>query len=176
MDELSVDEYFDEIDQAEDHLERWMSKAPRRYFRHPLCAWGSSDEKRLSVRDHLAKNGYATADVSNWLFEWRWNRAYINSLRSGNIEGIEYCKHSFLEFSTAQLKYDYAFAKDWFGGDLLVISLGHTVPFFADVADALFSRFKHEGVEFISLDPAYRRSRQRQQRQLPYISTEIGSC
>jgi hypothetical protein len=41
-----------------------------------------------------------------------------------------------------------------------VIALGHTVPFFAEVADRLFQQFVAEGVQFIPLeeavvDPAY---------------------
>ena len=60
----------------------------------------------------------------------------------------------------AQLRYDYDTSVEWFGRDVPMIALGHTVPFLAEVADALFERLVAEGVVFISLeeaasDPAY---------------------
>jgi hypothetical protein len=60
----------------------------------------------------------------------------------------------------AQLRYDYDATVKWFGRDVPMIALGHTPPFFAKVAHALFKRLVAEGVEFISLeeatsDPAY---------------------
>jgi peptidoglycan-N-acetylglucosamine deacetylase len=69
-------------------------------------------------------------------------------------------EHDFVEACVAQLRYDYDTSVEWFGGDVPMIALGHTVPFFAKVADALFERLVAEDVVFISLeeaasDPAY---------------------
>lgn len=54
----------------------------------------------------------------------------------------------------AQLRYDHATLARWFGREAPLIALGHTVPFFAEVADRLFERLVAEGVEFIPLEEA----------------------
>jgi peptidoglycan-N-acetylglucosamine deacetylase len=138
LDEVSVEEYCDEIAQAERYLGPWLSRAPVRYFRHPLCAWGNSQAKRTRVRSYLEDLGYQTAEVTNWVYEWRWNRAYINCLSKADQAGLVFCKQTFLEYSIAQLRYDCAFADEWFHHDVLGITLGHTVPFFADIAGEFF--------------------------------------
>jgi peptidoglycan-N-acetylglucosamine deacetylase len=152
--------YIEDIDLGETHLEPWLSKTPSKYFRHPLCYWGNTEEKRHPVKSHLAEHGYVTADVTSWLYEWRWNRAYRNCLDANDSEGVAFLKRSFLDFAVAQLRYDAQSSNAWFGYEVTGITLGHTVPFFADIAGELFSRLIGEGVEFVSLeeataDPAY---------------------
>ena len=58
------------------------------------------------------------------------------------------------------MRYDAACARTWFGHDVSGITLGHTLPFFADIADDFFAALIVGGVEFIGLeealaDPAY---------------------
>lgn len=157
---VSTDDYIADINLGQRHLEPWLSLAPKRLFRHPLCYWGNTDEKRQRVRSHLAAGGYETAEVTSWLYEWRWNRAYKNCQERNDREGLAFVRKSFLEFSLAQLRYDDLTARNFFGRDVIGITLGHTLPFFADIADELFSLLIGEGVGFISLeealaDPAY---------------------
>ena len=53
------------------------------------------------------------------------------------MAGLE---RDFVEACVAQLRYDYDTSVEWFGRDVPMIALGHTAPFFAKVADALFER------------------------------------
>jgi len=88
------------------------------------------------------------------LYDWEWNRAYKNSLLANDKDGIAFLRQSFLDFCVAQLRYDRECAKNWFGADFLGITLGHFIPFFAEIADDLFARLIEEGVQFIPLEEA----------------------
>ena len=77
--EIGWERYCGEIDLADRHLAPWLSKAPNRFFRYPLCHWGDTEEKCAKVLAHLAAKNYQPADVSSWWYEWHWNRAWRNA-------------------------------------------------------------------------------------------------
>jgi len=154
LNDVSAEQYIEEIDMAEQHLDPWLSKAPKRYFRHTLNLWGDTEEKLTKVKAHLDNKGYTIAEVTSWLYEWEWNRAYKSFLETDDCGDIAYLKQSFLDFSVAQLRYDAECAKKWFGADFLGITLGHFIPFFAAIADDLFARLLEEGIEFVPLEEA----------------------
>lgn len=154
LNDVSVAAYIADIELGESHLSSWLAKAPQLYFRHPLCYWGDTREKRDAVRSHLSDHGYRTVDVTSWLYEWRWNRAYRNCLERNDDEGRTSLGQSFLKFSLAQLAYDDLCACKWFGHDVVGITVGHPVPFFADIADEFFGTLIQAGVDFVPLDEA----------------------
>jgi hypothetical protein len=154
----STQTYIEDIDRGETHLLPWLSKAPQRYFRHPLAYWGDTPEKMNTVAQHLRNMGYQTADATSWLYEWQWNRAYLNCLDKADAAGIEFVRKSFLEFSLAQLRYDDACAHQWFGRDVIGITVFHVLPFFADIANELLVHLVENGIEFVGLDEAMRDS------------------
>lgn len=154
LNDVSAEEYIDEIDLAEEHLAPWLSKAPKRYFRHTLIYWGNTEDKLTKVKAHLDKKRYTVADATSMLYEWEWNRAYKNALEADDKDRIAFLKQSFLNFCVAQIRYDTDCARNWFGTDFLGITLGHFIPFFAEFADDLFARLIDEGVQFIPLEEA----------------------
>lgn len=158
--DVDAQTYCREIDEADAHLAQWIDRAPTRFFRHTLCHWGETAMKRDTVARHLESKGYRVADVTTWLFEWEWNRAWLNARERNDRETMRWLEREFLEASLAQLLYDQASLVRWFGREVPAIALGHTLPFFAEVADALLARFVAAGVTFIPLeeavaDPAY---------------------
>lgn len=154
LNDVSAERYIEEIDLAEEHLAPWLSKAPKRYFRHTLNYWGNTEEKLTKVKEHLDERGYMVAEATSFLYEWEWNRAYKNFLEVDDKDSIAFLRQSFLDFCVAQIRYDMECAKKWFGADFLGITLGHFIPFFAEIADDLFARLSEEGVEFIPLEEA----------------------
>lgn len=158
--EIGWERYCGEIDLADRHLAPWLSKAPNRFFRYTLCHWGDTEEKRAKVLAHLAAKNYQPADVSSWWYEWHWNRAWRNARDRADSGAAKQLERDFIAACIAQLRYDHTTLAQWFGHEAPVIALGHTVPFFAEVADRLFEQFVAEGVQFIPLeeavaDPAY---------------------
>ena len=146
--------FISDIRRADALLAKWIAKAPRRLFRHPLCHWGDTPEKLALVNAALIEDALTPVDVTSWSYEWVWNRAYRNADEAGDQEALTFIRESFLDFSIAQFRHDQAAAKDWFGHEIIGITLGHNVPFFADIADAYFARWIAEGVEFVPLEDA----------------------
>lgn len=154
LNDVSADRYIEEIDLADKHLEPWLSKAPDRFFRYTLNLWGNTEEKRRRVKAHLDELKYTITEVTTWFYEWRWNAAFEKCLAKGDQTDIQFLKRSFFDFSVAQLRYDMTTASEWFGREIKGITLGHNVPFFAEIASDFFTRLKDEGLEFISLEEA----------------------
>jgi hypothetical protein len=151
---VDVETFIADIDAAELALAPWLQEAPLRLFRHPLCHWGETPDKLRKVNAHLEGRGLTTVDVTSWAYEWTWNRAYRNAMDANDKAAIAFVKSSFLNFSVAQLRHDMSAARAWFGADVVGITLGHNVPFFADIASDYFARLRQEGAEFVSLEEA----------------------
>ncbi len=163
LNDTEPDDFIHDISVADELLARWITKAPLRAFRHPLDFWGNTEDKRVRVNAHLARLGYRSADVTSWFYEWEWDRAWQFLLRSDRVEEAEALKAEFVDYAAAQVAHDARNCRDLFGHDVVAIGLAHNVAFFAEVADAFFSRLGAEGVTFCPLDealddPAYSRS------------------
>jgi len=152
--DINAAAFIADIAEGERKLARWLNKAPRKLFRHPLCHWGETATKLAAVNAYLADIGATPVDVTSWCYEWTWNRAYRAARDAGDRKAEIYVKDSFLTFSLAQLMFDQAAAKAWFGQDITAITLGHNVPFFADVAADYFGRLIDAGVMFVALEDA----------------------
>ncbi|AXI48272.1 hypothetical protein C1J03_21115 [Sulfitobacter sp. SK012] len=159
--DVTAEAFIEDIDAAERHLAPWLPKAPLKLFRHPLCHWGETPEKLGDVNAHLQRRGLTPVDVTSWAYEWTWNRAYRNALDAQDEAAAEHVKASFLDFSAAQLRHDMAAAEAWFGEEIIGITLGHNVPFFADIASDYFARLKEEGAVFVPLEDALQGPAQR---------------
>lgn len=152
--DVTAERFIADIDTAEQKLATWLAEAPMKLFRHPLCHWGETPDKLQKVNAHLEVRGLTTVDVTSWAYEWTWNRAYRNAMDANDKAAIEFVRKSFLDFSVAQLRHDMKSAEAWFGEEIIGITLGHNVPFFADIASEYFGRLKEEGVEFVPLEDA----------------------
>jgi peptidoglycan/xylan/chitin deacetylase (PgdA/CDA1 family) len=161
LNDFSSEDFIADIDSAEELLQPWLKRSPEKLFRHPLNLWGNTEEKRAAVTAHIAKLDYAIADVTSYLFEWEWDRAWRWLQQTGKTEEAEDLKSAFVEFSIAQMAYDQACCREVFGHDVIGIALAHYVAFFAEVADPLLARMRREGIQFVPLaeaiaDPAYK--------------------
>lgn len=163
--QVTAEAFNADIDLAEARLAPWLARAPKKLFRHPLCHWGETPAKLAAVNDHLAGIGASPVDVTSWGHEWVWNRAWRTAREQRDTGALGFLKDSFLEFSVAQLMFDQAAAKDWFGQDITAITLGHNVPFFAEIASAYFARLIEAGVTFVPLQEAL----------IPPVQDSVGS-
>lgn len=152
--DVSAERFIADIDQAEAALAPWLRDAPMQLFRHPLCHWGETPGKLRKVNSHLENKGLTAVDVTSWAYEWTWNRAFRNAMDANDKAGMDFVRKSFLDFSVAQLRHDMKSAHEWFGEEIIGITLGHNVPFFADIASDYFGRLKEQGVEFVPLEDA----------------------
>jgi len=161
--DVSAETYINDIELATQHLAPWMARSPGKFFRYTLNRWGETEEKVRKVKAHLDANDYVIGEVTTWFFEWNWNRAYENCLRTGDQESIAFLKRSFLDFTVAQMAFDTASVTEWYGQEIEGIALIHNMPFLAEVLDEMLARLIAAGVEFVpfeavAVDPFYDRA------------------
>jgi len=161
--ETDAEGYIREIDLAHRHLGPWLRKAPALYFRHTLNLWGETEEKLSRVREHIAILGYKIAEVTSWLYEWDWDRAFRACLAKGDEAGIRFLQESFIDYVPKQLAYDREGSQALFGRDIPHVILIHAVPFLGTVMEDFLDALKKHGVVFTPLeeiadDPLYRRA------------------
>jgi hypothetical protein len=154
LNDTDPDDFIHDISVADELLTPWIAKAPLRAFRHPLDLWGNTENKRVRVNAHLARLGYRSADVTSWFYEWEWDRAWRLLLQSGRLEEADSLKAEFVDYAAAQVVHDARNCRDFFEHDVVAIGLAHNVAFFAEVADAFFSRLIAEGVTVVPLAEA----------------------
>jgi len=143
-----------DVDTADTRLAPWVEAAPLRLFRHPLCHWGETDEKRVAINRHLSRTGLTPVDVTSWVYEWTWNRAWLAAREAGDRVAEQFVCDSFVPFAIAQHRHDAAAAQAWFGEDVPGIALGHNVAFFAEIASDYFGGLVDAGVEVVPLEQA----------------------
>lgn len=152
--DLSAEDYISDIDLCEEHLGKYISQAPGKYFRYTFNRWGDTEEKVVKIKKHIDAKGYGIGEVTSWFYEWEWDKAYKRCAEQNDQEGMQFLIDSFIDFSIAQLKFDTEEGIKWHGRPFNGVILGHIIPFMAIVADRMFERFLDEGVEFISLEEA----------------------
>ncbi|MCC1491052.1 polysaccharide deacetylase family protein [Cognatishimia sp. F0-27] len=154
--DVTADAFIADIAEAERLLAPWLTRAPMRLFRHPLCHWGETQDKLDRVNAYLEAERWIPVDVTSWTYEWAWNRAYLRATEAGDTRAREFVIESFLDFAVAQHRHDHAAAQAWFGEEIVGIALGHNVAFFADVASDYFGKLIEAGVTFVPLSEALR--------------------
>ena len=159
--DTSAEAFIADIETAAARLAHWVAVAPLKLFRHPLCHWGETPEKLAAVNEALGSAGLTPVDVTSWVYEWTFNRAYRNALDAGDAAALAFVADSFLDFAVAQMRHDHLAAETWFGEEVIGITLGHNVPFFADIASRFFGRLVDEGVVFVPLQQALSGATQR---------------
>lgn len=162
LNDFGHEQFIADIVIGDELMKPWLDRASQKLFRHPLNLWGDTEEKRVAVNAHLFATGTTPADVTSYLFEWEWDRAWRWLIQAGRTAEAEKLKAEFIDFCVAQIAYDQACLKTVFGRDVAGIGLAHYVAFLAEVADPLLARLRKEGIAFVPLeealgDPAYDR-------------------
>lgn len=159
--DCSADAFIADIDRATAKLAPWMGSAPRQLFRHPLCHWGETDAKRAAINSHLLTADLVPVDVTSWVYEWTFNRAWLAAREVGDRAGETFVFDTFVPFAIAQHRFDAVAAQAWFGEDVPGIALGHNVAFFSEIAGDYFAGLKAAGIDVVSLDQALCGAQQR---------------
>ena len=154
LNDVSAERYIHDVAVADELLRPWLSQAPSKTFRYTLNLWGDTEEKRLKVKAYLDQAEYIPADVTTWLFEWEWDRAWRHLRQEERTDEARQLEEDYVQFCIAQLRHDQQCCRDFFGREPVGILLGHNVQFFAVTLDALLTAMSTNGVEFVALEEA----------------------
>lgn len=148
-------------------------RASHRMFRYPFLDEGDTLEKRDAVRAYLASAGYTVAQVTVQYDDWAWTSAYTRCLGARDQDGIAWLHHHVGKAADARLRESRALARRVVGHDIPHILLIHPSAFTALSLAPILSRWREQGVTFVSLeqalaDPTYRIN--------PNVPDECAEC
>ena len=154
LNDVSAERYIHDIAVADELLAPWMSQAPSKTFRYTLNLWGDTEAKRAEVKAYLDQAGYVPADVTTWVFEWEWDRAWRHLRQTGKSDEARELEDAYVAFCIAQLRHDQRTCRDFFGREPVGILLGHNVQFFAVTLDRLLTALSENGIVLVALEDA----------------------
>ncbi|TCP42615.1 peptidoglycan/xylan/chitin deacetylase (PgdA/CDA1 family) [Tamaricihabitans halophyticus] len=149
-------QYIADIQRSETLIERWIDRAPTRYFRYCLDMWGDTPEKTNDVQAYLASAGYLPAPVSCWFYDAQFIVPYWRTLLTGDDQARHWVQDKIVEAAVAQLRSQTAIARKVHGRDPVHIGLMHGTAAMADTAERIIEAYMALGVEFVTLEEAMR--------------------
>lgn len=151
---LTANAYLDDIDRAD----RWLKDRPgfRRWFRYPYLNEGRQDkEKRDAVRVGLAKrgyrNGYVTAESSDWFIE----SMASDAVKAGKAIDRDALRNLYVESHVQAANFYDALAIKTLGRSPAHVMLLHENDVAAYYIGDLVSALKADGWTIITADEAY---------------------
>lgn len=161
LDQVSLQEFEDNIQKDEPLLQLQMKGADWHWFRFPYLAEGNTIEKKTGIRVYLAQHGYKIAGVTMSFADYDWNEPYARCSEKHNPAKILWLEHSYLRAAEDDIAYRHAMSQQLFGHDIPYVLLMHIGAFDAHMLPRLLAMYKRHGFTFISLataekDPFYR--------------------
>jgi peptidoglycan-N-acetylglucosamine deacetylase len=152
---LSAADYLADIDKAE----AWLKGRPgyRPWFRFPYLFEGGDDKaKRDEVRAGVAarglRNGYVTADGSDWHLE----QLTIDAAKAGKPMDMKALRRLYLQMQLSAAEYHDKMARTTLGRSPAHVLLLHETDLAALFIGDLVTELRREGWTIITADAAYR--------------------
>ena len=170
-----ADAYLADIDRAEGWLKG--RKGYRPWFRFPYLDEGGRDKvKRDAARAGLAarglRNGYVTADGSDWHLE----QLTLDAKAAGKAMHMKQLERLYIGAQLSALEYHDQLARDTIGRSPAHVLLMHETDLAALFLTELIAQMRRQGWTIITADEAYADPIATEQPDVPYASgTLIGS-
>ncbi|MCW3848777.1 GDSL-type esterase/lipase family protein [Sphingomonas sp. LB-2] len=157
LDQISDDQFVDELKRNEPLLQSLMGKQDWHWFRYPFLAEGGADPaRRARIRTLLAANGYKVAPVTMGFDDWAYNDIYARCVAKGDTGAIAQMETWFLDGAEANIARYRAMAKTLYGHDVPYVILMHLGAFDARMMPRLLALYRKHGFRFVSLEEAMR--------------------
>ncbi len=160
LNQVTVDEFKQEIVRNEPLLERLGARTDWRWFRYPYLGEGDDPAKRAEIRNFLGDRGYRIAGVSMDFSDWQWTAPYARCVAAGDQRAVAELERMYLDAARSSLETRRELARRLYGRDIPHVLLLHVGAFSARMLPRLLELYRAEGVRFVSLpqaqaDPAY---------------------
>jgi peptidoglycan/xylan/chitin deacetylase (PgdA/CDA1 family) len=153
LSQVDVDQFINNIDQAEHLLSKFANRRP--WFRFPLLDEGSTIAARNKLRTALSErglqNGYVTIDNYDWYLERKWMQAVQNSL---DVD-MDQLRNAYLKVLMEAVRNRDSVATRLLDRSPAHVLLLHENDLAALFIDDLVTELRNEGWEIISPDEAY---------------------
>jgi peptidoglycan/xylan/chitin deacetylase (PgdA/CDA1 family) len=148
--------YEADVLRGETETRRLLAERGRtpRYFRHPFTQTGPTVELRQAFEAFLADHGYAVAPFSIETSDYVFDAVRRDALSRRDRAAVERLRRTYLDHSTAVVRFMQALALDTFGRPIPQVLLVHAHGTNADALDALLARLAADGYRFVRLATA----------------------
>jgi len=154
LNDLSTNDYIDEITKDEATLKEYSSGKDWHWFRYPYLVEGTDPEKRKVIRDALAQRGYHIAAVTMSFGDYRWNAPYARCMTRHDDESAKLLERSYLQAAVDAIDQSHLMSNVLYKRDIPYVLLMHVGAFDAHMLPRLLAMYKAKGVKLITLDQA----------------------
>jgi len=154
LNDLSVDEYVEEIIRNEAALKEYSNGKEWHWFRYPFLSEGTDPEKRKLVRDALAARGYHIAAVSMSFGDYMWNAPYARCMAKQDMESAKLLERSYLQAASDAIDQSHLMSTVLYKRDIPYVLLMHVGAFDARMLPKLLAMYKAKGIKLITLEQA----------------------
>lgn len=161
LNKLALVDYLADVDKGEAILRKIEpNEASWRTFRYPFLFEGDTMDKRKGVRDHLAKRGYAIAEVTIDADDWAFNPPFARCSDKGDVAALAELRRDFVAAHVEELRRMRSLTRELMGREVPHVLLLHVGAADADAIDDLLTAYEREGAVWIELraalaDPFY---------------------
>ena len=154
----SID-YITDIDRNHDFLLTY-GQSFYSYFRYPFLHEGNTQERRTSIRNHLAKSDYRIAQVTIDHNDWEWYRPFSRCLNKNDHAKIKMLREMYDSEAKVNLQVAQMLSQFLFKRSIKHIALMHPNVMTVEQLDTTLTNWTQAGAEFITLreamkDPVY---------------------
>jgi len=154
LNNVSVDQFVDEIIKDEDALKEFSKGKDWHWFRYPYLVEGTDPEKRKLVRDALVQHGYRIAAVTMSFEDYLWNAPYARCAARQDAEAIKTLERSYLKAASDAIEQSHLMSNVLYKRDIPYVLLMHMGGFDAYMLPKLLAMYKAKGVKLITLEQA----------------------
>ncbi len=156
INDLSPEEYFDEILRGEKVTRPLSLKAgrPYRFYRHPFLSAGDNLAIRKQLDEFLKKHDYRIAPNTITYQDYTFSGAYETAINRGDSVLARKIREAYLPYTLARWEAAEQQARDLFGRDIRHILMVHANRLNADAFSDVAKMMRDRGYTFISIDEA----------------------
>jgi peptidoglycan/xylan/chitin deacetylase (PgdA/CDA1 family) len=152
LNETAAHWYLQDIARCDSAIRPWLDTT--KYFRYPYLHRGSTPEKYDAVQTYLIGNGYTVVPVTIDNDDWRFNKDYVDAMRTRDTAAAQAIGIAYLEHMKEQTAEFEKVAAKTYKRPVRHILLLHMTELNSVYLDTLLSWYETEGWRFITTQEA----------------------
>jgi len=154
LNQQAVELWEQDLEKNEPLLQKYMPGQDWRWLRYPYLGEGDTKEKRIAVRQMLAKRGYKIATVTMSFGDYMYNEPYARCVAKNDSAGIAKLETAYLDAARASIEFSRAMSKALYSRDIPYVLLMHVGALDARMLPRLIELYRTSGFRFVRLEDA----------------------
>lgn len=154
--ETSVEDFKEEVVNGDQLLSKLAAERGQkvRYFSYPYLNTGPNAETKTEVEKFLSERGYRVHPVTVDNMDWLFNRAYTESLTSGDEAGAARLRADYVAYMERMFEFYEGYSREVTGREIPQVLMLTAGALNADSFEDLAAMLKRRGYKFVTLEEA----------------------